>query len=213
MTDFERRVQVNDLELRADEDGKRTLRGHAAVFDQLSGDLGGFRERIERGAFSETLQGEPDIRALFNHDSGAVLGRTTNGTLRLSEDDVGLRVEIDPPDTQAGRDAMASIERGDINQMSFAFRVKAGGQEFMEQDNEVVRSLSDVELFEVSPVTFPAYPDTSIAMRDLRNARQERRVSSVDLVRARLKDEQAKRKESKSGSGFSRAVGNPSRDG
>ena len=199
MSDFERRVQVNDLEVRADENGQRTLRGHAAVFDRLSGDLGGFRERIERGAFASSLDGQPDIRALFNHDDSAVLGRTTNGTLRLSEDDVGLRVEIDPPDTQVGRDAVASIERGDINQMSFAFRVRAGGQEFMEQDNEVIRALKDVELFEVSPVTFPAYPDTSIALRELRNARTEKGVGYWRAARARMLEAQAVRKQRKCG--------------
>lgn len=170
--DFERRVSGTlGVETRAEGEPPRLV-GYAAVFDSLSGDLGGFREKISAGAFSRSLREDADIRALWNHNDGQVLGRTAAGTLRLSEDARGLRVEIDPPDTQIARDAQVLIERGDVSQMSFAFRVRAGGQSFAENDEgEIIRTLTDVELFEVSPVTFPAYADTQIDTRALREWR------------------------------------------
>ena len=159
-----------EIELRAEgvqSDGQRpTLSGYAAVFDQLSVAMqwGGttFREKIARGAFASSLG--DDIRALWNHDTNLPLGRTKAGTLRLAEDAHGLRVEIDPPDTQAGRDAVESIKRGDVNQMSFAFDVI---DEDVDRDeaNQIIRTLKKLKLYEVSPVTFPAYPQTSVSAR------------------------------------------------
>ena len=150
-------------------DGKpRMLVGHAAVFNQLSENLGGFREQIKPGAFSEAVKAD-DVRALFNHDSNFVLGRSVNGTLRMKEDGVGLRVEIDFPDTATIRDqVIAPIERGDVSQMSFGFSVKPGGQDWAEdEEGRLIRTLTDVRLFDVSPVTFPAYPQTDVALRSL----------------------------------------------
>lgn len=150
-------------------DGKRTLTGHAAVFDKLSVKMMGFREIIRKGAFVESLA-QDDIRALWNHDTNIVLGRNKSGTLRLEEDDNGLRVEIDLPDTQSGRDAQVSIDRGDVSQMSFAFRTKTGGDNWFEEDGEDRRELTAAQLFEVSPCTFPAYPDTDISLKGLRTS-------------------------------------------
>ena len=145
--------------------------GHAAVFNKLSADLGGWREQIAPGAFAEAIKND-DIRALWNHDAAIVLGRNTAGTLRLSEDKKGLAIEIDPPDTQAARDLMVSMERGDVDQMSFGFWVKPGGQSWGEDaDGQAIRTLTDVGLFDVSPVTFPAYPQTDVAIRELRRYR------------------------------------------
>lgn len=179
---FERRVagQIG-VEQRADGQG-RMLVGHAAVFNSLSGDLGGFREIVAPGAFSHPLQNGADVRALWNHDASQVLGRTRAGTLRLSEDGEGLRAEIDVPDTQAGRDAVTSVERGDVSQMSFAFRVRPGGQSFDENDEgQVVRTLSDVDLFDVSPVTFPAYEATKVDARALRQWQNEHDTTPVGI--------------------------------
>lgn len=149
-------------ELRADgDDGK--IRGYAAVFNSLSEDLGGFREQIAPGAFSETLS--DDVRALWNHDANFVLGRTTSGTLSLREDNHGLAIEIDPPDTQQARDLLVSIRRGDVSQMSFGFYTKDDGWE--KRDGENIRTLRKVELLDVSPVTYPAYQDTAVAVRSL----------------------------------------------
>lgn len=174
----ERRAFVAELRVSKEAD-KPVLRGHAAVFDQLSADLGGFREKIAKGAFLEAIA-EDDVRALFNHDSNIVLGRNKAGTLRLSEDKTGLLVEIDPPDTQAARDLMVSIERGDISQMSFGFTVKLGGQVWEEQeDGSYIRTITEARLFDVSPVTFPAYPQTDIAVREMRSVIDSKKPKTV----------------------------------
>jgi HK97 family phage prohead protease len=168
--DIERRAFVVEgliIETRAD--GKKTMRGHAAVFNQLSEDLGGFREQIAPGAFADAVKTD-DVRALFNHDSNFILGRTVAKTLRLSEDARGLAVEIDPPDTQFARDLMVSMERGDVTQMSFGFSVRPGGQDWAKDDEgRTIRTLKKLRLFDVSPVVFPAYPQTDIAVRELRS--------------------------------------------
>ncbi len=145
------------------------LVGHAAVFNSLSEDLGGFREQILPGAFAEAIKTD-DVRALFNHDSNFVLGRNVSGTLRLAEDVRGLAIEIDLPDTPTIRDLVAApIERGDVSQMSFGFSVRPGGQDWAKNDDgHVVRSLKKVRLYDVSPVTFPAYRSTDVAVRELR---------------------------------------------
>lgn len=153
------------IEMRADGEGAAPkLVGYAAVFNELSLMLYGmFRERIERGAFAGSLTG--DVKALWNHDTNLPLGRTKAGTLALAEDAHGLRVEINPPDTQAGRDAVTSIQRGDVDQMSFAFEVL---DDTWDQDAEtgvLIRTLRKVVLHEVSPVVFPAYPATSVSAR------------------------------------------------
>ena len=149
------------VERRADESPQ--IVGHAAVFNALSVDLGGWREQIEPGAFTQAIR-EDDVRALLNHSPDVVLGRNRAGTLSLEEDRTGLRVAIDPPDTQAARDLVVSIERGDITQMSFGFRVRPSGANWAETDDGIIRTLTSVSLFDVSPVTFPAYPDTDVVV-------------------------------------------------
>ena len=166
-------------ELRADEhDGK--IRGYAAVFDSLSEDLGGFREQIAHGAFSDTLGA--DVRALWNHDANFVLGRTTSGTLTLREDSHGLAIEIDPPDTQQAKDLLISIRRGDVSQMSFGFYTQDDAWE--QRDGENIRTLRKVELFDVSPVTYPAYQDTSVAVRSLDGWTEAHKPDHSDKLRA-----------------------------
>jgi HK97 family phage prohead protease len=150
-------------ELRAaGDDQKPVIDGYAAVFDEFSEDLGGFIERIAPGAFTETLK-SADVRALWNHNSDYPLGRTKSGTLKLGEDKRGLAFEVQVPDTQYGRDLVVSMKRGDVDQMSFAFGVKKDNWE--QVDGQVIRTLLEVELYDVSPVTYPAYPQTSAAVR------------------------------------------------
>lgn len=151
-------------ELRADTSGDApAIVGYAAVFNVLSNELWGFREKIAPGAFAASVA-EDDIRALWQHDTAHVLGRTKSGTLRLVEDEVGLQVRITPPDTQAGRDALISIGRGDVDAMSFGFRTL--DDEWEEKaDGLVVRTLKKAKLYEVSPVTFPAYSATTVGVR------------------------------------------------
>lgn len=164
----ERRFHDGRMEVRAVEGQPGTLVGYAAVFNELSVDLGGFREMIRPGTFSGSLARQPDVRAVVEHGGGLeMLGRTTNGTLRLAEDEVGLRVEIDTPDTQAGRDTLALVRRGDLSQMSFAFRVFPDGDKWTTTDSYALRELLAVDLHDgdVSVVAYPAYPATSVEAR------------------------------------------------
>ena len=168
MNEIERRytaASTFEVEERGDKPAK--IRGHAAVFSQLSEDLGGFRERIAPGSFREAIK-KDDVRALFNHDSNLVLGRNAAGTLRLSEDAQGLLADIDLPDTSAARDLVVSMKRGDITQMSFGFMVRPNGENWgKDAEGRYVRTLTKVRLFDVSVVTFPACPQTDVAVRSL----------------------------------------------
>jgi HK97 family phage prohead protease len=166
-----------NVEERADGMGPK-ITGYAAVFDKWSEDLGGFKEKIKAGAFKNAI-GKSDVRGLFNHDSNYVLGRQSNGTLTIKEDKNGLWMEIDPPDTQIIRDlVLAPIKRGDIKEQSFAFIVAEGGDEWKNLHGEkpgepATRTITEVdELFDVSPVTYPAYPDTSVALRSMDKAKE-----------------------------------------
>lgn len=161
----ERRT-IQMTEIRAESNGQ--ISGYAAVFNQPSELLyGSFREIIRPGAFSSSMNN--DIRALWNHDTAYVLGRNKSGTLSIQEDQRGLKVDITPPDTQWARDLMVSIRRGDISQMSFGFNVKKDNWSATQEDGTQVRTLEDVNLHEVSVVTFPAYPQTAVSVRNLEN--------------------------------------------
>ncbi len=150
------------FEVRANGDGVTKLVGHAATFNQPYELWPGYREQIAPGAFTRTLAEKADVRALFNHDPNIVLGRTRAGTLELREDRRGLAVEIEPPDTQQARDMLASITRGDVDQMSFGFRVTEAGDEIHSDEGGVLRTITDVDLFDVSVVTFPANEATTV---------------------------------------------------
>ena len=166
-----RNFTITELRVDQGENKKPAIKGYAAVFNKLSEDLGGFREQVAPGAFKNTIA-KDDIRALFNHDPNYVLGRTKNGTLKLTEDDKGLAIEIEPPDTQWARDLQESIRRGDISQMSFGFI--ALKDEWKEEKGKTpVRTLIENWLRDVSPVTFPAYPQTSVKVRDYLSALSE----------------------------------------
>jgi HK97 family phage prohead protease len=155
---IERRELLHDLEIRAVGDGM-TLRGYAAVFNSPSQPLP-FIETIAPGAFRDSLNPAKrnDIKLLWNHDTSVVLGSTRAGTLRLTEDERGLLVEADLPQTQAGKDAAISIQRGDVTAFSFGFRIPAGGDEWASASERVLKR---VNLHEVSVgVAFPAYTGT-----------------------------------------------------
>jgi HK97 family phage prohead protease len=136
------------------------------VFDSPSQDLGGFTEIIRPGAFKRTLAAnDSDPLALVHHMPHLVLGRTSAGTLRLSEDARGLAFEVDLPETQAARDLLVSVERGDIRGASFAFTVPSGGDHWEQRGGQVTRELRDVDLYEITITPSPAYLDTSVARR------------------------------------------------
>lgn len=170
-----------------EEDGAPVIRGHAAVFNQLSEPLGGFREQIAAGAFAEALQSD-DIRALWNHNPDHILGRNMAKTLMLAEDARGLAIEIIPPDTQIARDLMTSMKRGDVTQMSFGFSVRPNGENWAKDDEgRYIRTLTRVRLYDVSPVTYPAYPQTDVAVRSLDAwKRQQEQAADSGLWQVRL---------------------------
>lgn len=183
MSEIEKRGGSLGVEVRAD-DSKRTLTGYAAVFNEEA-DIGGYWvERIEAGAFAKTISG--DVRALVDHDTGRVIGRTRSGTLRLAEDARGLKVEIDVPNTTNGNDLWELVERGDVSGMSFGFRVTR--QEWNESADPPVRTIKEVELYEVSAVAFPAYDGTEIGKRSLDDAKAEaeRRTQNKAAAARRL---------------------------
>jgi HK97 family phage prohead protease len=129
-----------------------------------------FRERIAPTAFDRSLGASPDVRALWNHNSDFPLGRTRNSTLRIQKDGRGLRFELDLPRTGWGMDAAASIRRGDVSGMSFAFSARRDGGDTWGKpgpDGVAERTLLDADLYELSPVTFPADPATDVAVRSV----------------------------------------------
>lgn len=169
MEKTERRVMVGGLEVRAEGEQPPRLVGYAAKFGVWSDDLGGFRERIEPKAFDAVLAGSHDVRALVNHE-GLPFARSTTGTLKLSVDEVGLKVEADLPRSRP--DLVEALQRGDVDQMSFAFRVGAGGSSWDLETDPAERTITEVaELLDVSVVTFPAYPQTEVALRALAEAK------------------------------------------
>jgi HK97 family phage prohead protease len=184
MSDREFRfVPADAVEIRSDgEDGVHTLTGTAPPYNVLSVDLGGFREKFAPGAFGDSLEG--DVISTFEHDGRMILGRTTAGTLRLEEQKRGLRYAVDLPDTTAGRDLAVSVDRGDVAGSSFEFRVRAGGEEWDEKkDGSVTRTVTDAELFQVGPVTQPAYPrGTKVALRSLEEWREGQKPEGTRLL-------------------------------
>ena len=134
------------------------IRGTAVFFDQLSRNLGWFREKFERGAFDDVLKN--DIVALFNHDNNLILGRTTSNTLKVWSDDEGLHYEFEAPNTTAGRDLVESMKRGDVSQSSFSFSIQDEKWEEDEEQGEIRTVLKVKRLYDVSPVVTPAYPQT-----------------------------------------------------
>lgn len=172
-----RTFKATEIRVHRKKGEKDKIIGHAAVFNSPTVIKGWFRDFVEEiapGAFEESIK-EDDIRGLFNHDPNLVLGRqrpNKPGTMEVKEDDTGLHYEIDPPDTSAGRDTVISIDRGDITGSSFGFNVLEQKWELSEDDDVLdKRTLIKVKLWDVSPVTFPAFDDTDVAVREHKEAR------------------------------------------
>ncbi len=193
-----RNFVLEDLEIRELENNEKKIIGYAAVFGSLSNDLGNFRELIDPKAFDGRT--DDDVRFLINHDANLILGRTISGTLSLSIDEKGLRYEATIPDTQAGRDLIVSMNRGDITQSSFAFTVE---EDDWSSDNEtMIRTIKKVNrLYDVSAVTYPAYEEANVALRSLEkwklnesfeqekieNQKEEKDLIQRNLAEMRLK--------------------------
>ena len=184
---LETRTSPTDFEVRETTEGM-TFEGYAALFDSPSEPLP-FTERIAPGAFTRSLKSRNDIKMLWNHSSGEVLGSTRAGTMKLTEDDRGLKVWAMLPNTTTGRDAAELIRRGDVDAMSFGFSVPSGGDSWSPDGSE--RTLQEVRLHEVSVVAFPAYSETAgtTTVRGLDRLAERAEVDSDALADALLKVE------------------------
>lgn len=209
----ERRAITLPADLRADGPDKRHVIGHAAAFDVWTTLYEGpsfiWREVVRPGAFKSAITERHDVRSLFNHDANFVLGRTASGTLSLAEDAIGLLTDTDPPDTPTIRDlVLEPIRRGDVSQMSFAFTVRRSAEvTTTERDGRTVvdsggervttyrdgdryveeRELLDLDLFDISPVTYPAYESTDVAVRCQGERREKTLLTSTAGQRERMR--------------------------
>ena len=173
-----RTFEVQDLELRMDGENPVVI-GYGAVFNSMSNDLGGFREYISPEAFEGRM--DDDVRFLFNHDPNYVLARTTNGTLRMSVDEKGLRYEADMPNTTTARDLVELLKNGTINQSSFAFIVEDDSWEM--KDGMNIRTINKVSaLFDISSVVYPAYSSasSSVALRSMEQWQENEEAKKLE---------------------------------
>ncbi len=193
---MERRAVPTEFEVRS-EGGNFNFYGYALKWDARSSNLGGFRERVAEGATTDSITRD-DIRALFNHDPNLILGRNRSGTLRLSEDSTGLHYAVDMPDTTYARDLATAMERGDVTQSSFGFKTSGpeGDSWAEDEDGFPLRTLQKVALFDVSPVTYPAYTDSTsgVGTRALELLAERRglsvaRLDSPEAIRAAIRGE------------------------
>ena len=187
LSKIETRVNSTQFEIREEADGMR-FSGYAAVFDSPSEPLP-FIERIQRGAFRKSLRSRNDVKFLWNHDAGEILGSTRAKTLNLYEDERGLRVEGILPNTSRGRDVAELLKRGDVDSMSFGFSVPQGGDSWNADGSE--RTLKSVRLHEVSLVAWPAYTATAgtVAVRGIDKVAERANVDADALADALLKIE------------------------
>lgn len=166
MPDLEKRNTAQPVEFRAAATGLGVLTGYAATYNRYSQNLGGFVEQVAPGAFAKSLGDKVSVVARYNHDDNYLLGTTEAGTLVIESDDIGLRYDVDLPDTTAGNDVGKLAARGDLRYSSFAFHVLEDKWSVTEQGFPL-RTLLNVQLVDVAPVNTPAYLDTSTGMRSL----------------------------------------------
>jgi len=201
--EIERRTNTVELRVAVKAD-KPVIEGYGAKFRTLSEPMpiirdgekiGTFREQLMPGCFASAIP-VSDIRSLFNHDPNLILGRTASGTMVVSEDETGLCFEVDPPDTTYARNLQVSMSRGDITQCSFGFNVAEGGDTYTKDTANPgawIRSIHRVaKLYDVSPVTYPAYVDTQCAVRSLLNEIKTEETEHEKRVAAELAEEQRK---------------------
>lgn len=178
------------VQIRSLENGSSVIEGYVVKWNQRSyvmTDWWGDKivERVAKGAFTKSLSEKKDIKAFWNHNSDMVLGSSRASTLELTEDDVGLRYTILPPNTTAGKDAVESIQRGDVSGTSFGFYVRKDDWEYLAEEDLYQRTLLDVDLIEISPTPLPAYPDSEaqISERSLSHDSKEKLKSLKGTVR------------------------------
>lgn len=157
---------IDAKDLKADTQ-KRTVSGYGVVYNSLSQDLGGFKERIMPGAAADAFAAGSDSRLLVDHNLQKLLGRTASGTLKLSDDATGVRFECNVPATSYGNDLLELLNRNDVSKCSFGFIVPDGGDKFITENNQVIREINKLQLYEISILTAadPAYTSTSVDLR------------------------------------------------
>jgi len=179
---MEKRIYNIETRIDSTDDGKEMVVGHASMYNTRS-EFMGFYETIEEGAFTDELINSSDVRALINHDQNLILARNTSGTLKLEADAQGLRYEFEMPETSYGKDLAVSMKRGDITQSSFAFTVEEDDWTTDDNGNDL-RTIKKIKrLYDVSPVTYPAYQDANdltIAQRGL--AEYKETLKKVDVI-------------------------------
>ncbi|MEW4224022.1 HK97 family phage prohead protease [Rossellomorea marisflavi] len=182
-------VDITNLQTRDGTDNEPlVISGYAAVFNSKTSIGDFFEEVIEPGAFARTISENGDIRALFNHNWDHVLGRTKNGTLKVEEDNRGLKFEVELPNTSLARDLAESLRRGDINQCSFGFYATNDTWDY--EVEPAVRTLNEVELYEISVVSIPAYEDTEVSLRSKEIDEQvEKRIKILNQIKGVLENE------------------------
>lgn len=201
MSDKVEKRHTIEAAIRAGDDSKRVVQGYAAVFNKVAKITERLHEKIAPGAFKNSIGG--DIRALWSHNTDLVIGRTTNDSLKLSEDDTGLRFELSLPDTTQGRDAYTLIKDGYVSGVSFGFRVKKDAWDRGQDGQPHLRTLLDVDLLEISPTPFPAYGETMVSARSSEEllkekesewlwAEKEGKKPSLDSLRSELQRLQMK---------------------
>lgn len=183
-----RYLTVQNLEIRSEisEETTMGIDGYVAKWDARSQLIWGeFYEKIAKGAFTRSLQ-ENTIKALWNHRTDYVLGSSKNSTLRLSEDDIGLRFELDLPNNSWGRDAFESITRGDVDGVSFGMYVRNDSWLYLRDEDVYERTLLDINLFEISPTPFPAYLDSEVSKRSINElgitTKEQRKLEKEKLL-------------------------------
>jgi uncharacterized protein len=184
--EMERRALPLKVTLDTDTDGNSYLEGYAIVFNEESRDLGGFTEVVSPEAvrnadFSDTV-------AVFNHDTNQLLGRVTSGTLTLSTDERGVKYRVSIPNTTLGNDVKELTKRGDLSGSSFAFSLAKNGDKWEERGDKVLRTITSFgKIFDVSPVTHPAYPTTDVGLRSLNNFLESRKEPETKPIEDYIK--------------------------
>lgn len=187
-----RTVDITNISTRTKEDEPVKISGYAAIFNSRTSIGDFFDEIIMPGAFDRSISAsDADIRALFNHDWDKVLGRTKSNTITLREDEKGLSFELDLPNTSYARDLAESMERGDIDQCSFGFFVEEGKERWDYSQEPVLRTLEEVELYEISIVSLPAYDDTEAALVRSKELDKtvEKRIKILNKIKGVLDNE------------------------
>jgi len=174
MMQIEKRSIISEMTA---EEEKRTIAGYAVKWNELSEQLGFFREKFSKGAFKDSLLDKQQM-ALWNHNTDVVLGSTRNQTLRLSEDEVGLRFEIDLANTTQANDIYELVKRGDINGVSFGFYAEL--EDWEDRSDTAVRTINRADLIEISPTPFPAYSQSEVNVRSLEERYQEFKKKSEE---------------------------------